>query len=143
MTDISTLFIKASRQKLRIPSNRGELTVEDLWDLPLTASSNLSLDGVAKALHRKVKADSEEISFVTPVGTKSNGDAEALEIVKHIIGVKIAERDAAAARRERAQKRAKLLEQLALRDEAALATASREELLAQLDALDGEQDSAE
>lgn len=139
MTDINTLFVKASRQKLRIPSGRGELTVEDLWDLPLTSANNASLDGVAKALHRKVKADSEEISFVTPVGAKASGDADALEIVKHVISVKIAERDAAAARREKAEKRQKLLEQLAIKDAQELANASKSDILAQLAALDSDE----
>ena len=40
------LFEIASRKKLRIPTTKGDLTVEQLWDLPLK-STGLSLDKIA------------------------------------------------------------------------------------------------
>lgn len=47
MTDI---FEIASRRKYRFPSAIGELTVEQLWDLPLTdPKRGATLDNVAKA----------------------------------------------------------------------------------------------
>ena len=46
MSQTTDIFKQATKLKLRFSSVRGDLTVEDLWDLPLTSKSNLSLDGV-------------------------------------------------------------------------------------------------
>lgn len=49
------MFEKATRMKLRFETNRGFLTVEDLWDLSLTNLNNL-----AKQYKRALKAEAEE-----------------------------------------------------------------------------------
>ena len=45
MTDID-IFKQAAKAKLRFPSSKGELRVEDLWDLPLTSKTGPSLDSL-------------------------------------------------------------------------------------------------
>ena len=108
------MFEIATRKKLRFDTTKGLLTVEDLWDLPLTASNNKAcLDDVARALHYQLK-DSEEVSFVKPI-TSDNEDIKlAFEIVKHVITVKMTEaataRDAQAAR-EKKQKIMAIIDQ--------------------------------
>lgn len=83
------MFDKATRLKLRFESNKGLLSVEQVWDLGLTA-----LNEMAKGLSRQVKAaETDEEDFI---GTKSNVDSELqlrFDIVKHVIGVKLKERD--------------------------------------------------
>lgn len=83
------MFDKATRLKLRFESNKGLLSVEQVWDLSLTA-----LNEMAKSLSRQVKAaETDEEDFI---GTKSNVDSELqlrFDVVKHIIGVKLKERD--------------------------------------------------
>lgn len=83
------MFDKATRLKLRFESNKGLLSVEQIWDLSLT-----SLNEIAKGLSRQVKAaETDEEDFI---GTKSNVDSELqlrFDIVKHVIGVKLKERD--------------------------------------------------
>lgn len=83
------MFDKATRMKLRFESNKGLLSVEQVWDLSLTA-----LNEMAKGLSRQVKAaETDEEDFI---GTKSNVDSELqlrFDVVKHIIGVKLKERD--------------------------------------------------
>lgn len=36
-----SIFEQASRQKLRFETSAGKLSIEDLWDLPLTSNNNL------------------------------------------------------------------------------------------------------
>ncbi|MDF4164707.1 hypothetical protein P3446_13200 [Escherichia coli] len=83
------MFDKVTRLKLRFESNKGLLSVEQVWDLSLTA-----LNEMAKGLSRQVKAaETDEEDFI---GTKSNVDSELqlrFDVVKHIIGVKLKERD--------------------------------------------------
>ena len=89
-----TMFLKASRLKLRFDSHKGQLTVEDLWDLPLTsATGKPNLNDIARDLHNKVKV--EIVSFVEP-SVKNDIDELRFEIVKQIITVRVAERDTAA-----------------------------------------------
>jgi len=90
---MENLFEKASRLKLRFASAKGKVTVEDLWDLPLTTRTahGLSLDNLAKAANREIKTTEEE-SFVTVNKTKDESIAELmLEVLKYIIKVKLAE----------------------------------------------------
>lgn len=83
-------FEEASRLKLRYETNRGNITTEDVWDLPLTSGTGVSLDDLAKELNKKVK-ESEEESFVVQK-SKSNIVLDLkFSIVKHIIKVRLAE----------------------------------------------------
>lgn len=52
------MFEKASRMKLRFNTQRGVLSVEDLWDLPL-----IQLDNIATALNKKLQESKTE-SFI-------------------------------------------------------------------------------
>ena len=88
------MFLKASRLKLRFDSPKGQLSVEDLWDLPLTsATGKANLNDIARDLYNKVKV--EIVSFVEPAA-KNDIDELRFEIVKHVITIRVAERDAAA-----------------------------------------------
>ena len=88
------MFLKASRLKLRFDSPKGQLPVEDLWDIPLTsATGKPNLNDIARDLHNKVKV--EIVSFVEP-SVKNDIDELRFEIVKQIITVRVAERDTAA-----------------------------------------------
>ena len=82
------MFEKASRIKLRFATTKGLLSVEDLWDLSLQ-----SLDSIAKGVNKQVK-ESQEESFIT-TRSKSNTELElSLEILKHVIKVKLEEKEA-------------------------------------------------
>ncbi|QEQ94875.1 hypothetical protein pEaSNUABM56_00076 [Erwinia phage pEa_SNUABM_56] len=129
ITTAPELFELATRQKLRFESPRGLLTVEDLWDLPMTGA--VSLDIVSKLANRDVKA-SEEESFVTASTAQSTKALLKLEVLKYIIAVRkdeIAQRQLVAQKAERKQK---LLSLLAEQDEAADKKLSRDEILKEL-----------
>lgn len=79
------IFEQASRLKLTFATNKGQLSVENLWDLSLD-----SLDIIAKAVNRELKA-SEEESFVK-TRTKTNTELQLkLDILKRVIEVKLEE----------------------------------------------------
>lgn len=115
------LFEQASRVKLRFASTKGELTVEQLWDAPLISGNGFNLDVIAKDVNTQLKASTEE-SFVKQA--RPNAAQAALElkleILKHIIGVKLAEADAAKASVARAEELRRLKEALAHKQDEAL-----------------------
>lgn len=85
------LYKKASKRKLRFKTDHGNISVEDLWDVPLISRThNLSIDNIAKALNKELKADEEE-SFVTPVTKKKTVTELKFEIVKDIIKTRLAD----------------------------------------------------
>ena len=78
------MFEIAVRSKMRFPY-KGQISVEDLWDLDVNA-----LDGVFKTLNGKVKVSQEE-SLLQTRSKESEELMLQIEIVKHIVSVKLAE----------------------------------------------------
>lgn len=97
---MNNLFETAVRRKYRFPLN-GQLTVEDIWDIPLE-----SLDRIFKTLNAQRKQVAEE-SLLAAKSREDEDLINKIEIVKHIVATKVAEkeaRDAARARKEQKQK---------------------------------------
>ena len=86
------MFEKASRLRIRFNNKKGNCNTEDLWSIPLTSINGLCLDGIAKELSREIKATAEE-SFVETKSSISTELELKLDIVKHVIKVKLEERD--------------------------------------------------
>jgi hypothetical protein len=107
------LFEKASRAAYRFPSVKGELTVEQLWHMPLQSNSKFDLDNVARAVNQELKSVTED-SFVETRSNPRKGSLEnKLAIVKYIIQVKIEENKAkreASQRQEEIRKLEDILE---------------------------------
>jgi hypothetical protein len=99
------IFEIASRKRIRFSTNKGLLGVEELWDLSLQ-----SLDTIAKAVNKQLKESQEESFIDKPVSSVNSEQELALDILKHIIQVKIQERDAAKTRTEKQAKLASLKE---------------------------------
>lgn len=128
----TNIFEYASRNKLRFPSPRGELTAEQLWDVPLRSNDGFNLNAVAKAANEAVKAINEE-NFVETTRTAAHTRVEtAFEVVKHIIDVKLADEAAAKKRAENKIKREKLLTALAEKQDGKLSEMSERELKKQI-----------
>lgn len=88
------MFETALKEHYRFPSVKGNVTTEDLWDMPLKAVNNYCLNSVAKTLSAAMK-ESETEDFVSKV-TTSNSLLEAkMDIVKHIIAVKLEDKERA------------------------------------------------
>lgn len=126
---MNDIFEKASRLKLRFIGFGGALSVEDLWDLPLQHNTRPNLDDIAKDLNRQVKEAEGETSFVKPANNSlSEKLALSFEIVKHVINVKVTERDARQEATARAEKKQKLLALIDTKQNQELEGKSLEEL---------------
>lgn len=100
------IFETATKAKYRFNSNIGQLSTEDLWDLPLTTTreTRASLDIVAKTLYEEIQT-SDEVSFVEDTTIASSDLQNKMEIIKHIIQCKKDEHAEAQNRVARKQKR--------------------------------------
>ena len=124
------MFEQAARLKLRFETALGSLTIEDLWDLPLTGKKE-NLDNIAIGLSKQVREESTE-SFVVKA-TKANEELELkFAIVKHVIEVKLAEQTAAKMAADNKATRARLTEILAHKEDQELEGLSKEELRARI-----------
>jgi len=84
------LFEKAARIKLRFNTPVGMASVEDLWDLPLTSNTRPNLDMIAITINAQLKECATE-SFVHKVNPETAILQLKLDIVKHVIDVKLKE----------------------------------------------------
>lgn len=115
------LFEVATRNNYQFPF-RGLINVIDLWDLSLT-----NLDSVFKVLNAEVKKSEEE----SLLNTKSKEDEEVynkIEIVKYIVGVKLAEKEAKEDEKKNREMKQRLLAIKAKRQNEALENLSDEDL---------------
>jgi DNA-binding transcriptional regulator YhcF (GntR family) len=129
------IFEYATRNKLRVPSARGELTTEQLWDVPLRSRDDFNLNAVAKTASKAWKDLSEE-SFVETARTPEHTRREtALEVVKYVIDAKLAEEVAAKKRADNKVEKEKLLAILAEKQDGKLSELSEKELQRRIAAL--------
>jgi hypothetical protein len=132
----TNMFEYATRNKIRFASPRGELTVEQLWDVPLRSRDDFNLDTVAKAANRSLKALTEE-SFVETKRTPAHTRAElVLDIVRFVIETKANEENEAKTRAERKIEKEKLLGILAEKQAGKLSELSEKELQKRIRDLD-------
>ena len=133
---MNNLFLQATREKFRFESSKGDLSVEQLWDLPLTSRTGFDLDTVAKAVNANLKSSNEE-SFVNVSNNPAVSRLQAqLEVVKAIIEIKLAQAEAAKKRVEKAAERQRLMEVLHSKKDQELQGLSVEEIERRLSQLD-------
>ena len=128
-----SIFEQASKAKLRFLITKGVVTTEDLWDLKLE-----DLDKMAISLRKQVK-ECEEESFIKTTNSKSIVTKETelkFEIVKHIIDVKLAEKESRVLAAEKRAKRAQLIELIGKKELTKLEARSIEDLKKELSELD-------
>jgi hypothetical protein len=76
------MFEKATRLKLRISTDKGYLSVEDLWDLSLQ-----NLNRIAKVLNKDIK-ESDEEDFLEETTEKDTIAKLKFDIVLYILKIK-------------------------------------------------------
>lgn len=123
------LFEMATRNKLRFPSAKGELSVEDLWDL-----SDKDLDVVYKNLKdQEVKSSEESLLDDANVDPKLTA---AIGIVKYIFTTKRNERLAEKERINKKLTQRKYIDALSKKQDEAIEKMSEAELRAMIDSLE-------
>lgn len=128
---MNNLFVQASRRKLRFDTTKGQLTTEDLWELPLT-----SLDTLAKSVSKKLKEESEE-SFLTPARKSNTELTLKLEILVFVIKTRQEEQEVAKARATKQAELSTLKDLLASKQMQALSNLTPKEIQAKIAALEG------
>lgn len=120
------LFEMASQMKFRYPY-KGLITTEDLWDL-----TPAQLDTVYRNLSKELK-DIDEDSLISTrsadEGAKANELKNKIEVVKYIFNGKMQTIEFNRMAAENAQKKQRLLDALAAKQENALQNMSEEDLL--------------
>jgi hypothetical protein len=130
------LFLLASRKKFRFSSERGELTVEQLWDIPLTSRSGFSVNNIAIEVNRELKSLEEESFVETSKNPRRDTLRAMLELLKTVIAVRQEEAQKASEATERATKRQKIMEAIEAKEKEGLQSASLDDLKLQLAALE-------
>lgn len=126
---MSSMFEKAVKGKYRFPY-KGQISAEDLYDLPLGA-----LDTVFKALNAEVKKTDEE-SLLQTKTAEDDILSTKIEIVKYIFNEKLEEKKNHQEAAERKEKKQKIMQIIATKQDEALRNASVEDLQKMLDDLD-------
>ena len=125
----NNLFIMATQNKFRVPF-KGMVSVEDLWDMNVR-----DLDNVFKALNSQMKQTNEESLLATK--SKEDSILEAkIKIIKFIVTTKLHEAEAKRVRAEQREKRNRIAEILADKQDEELRGKSVEELTAMLNSMD-------
>lgn len=107
-----SMFEIATRKKYRFPF-RGLISTEDLWDLTLE-----QLDTVYKTLNKQVQTE-EETSLMTQ-STTDETTLNMIEIVKHIFTTKQEEANARKMAAKNAEKKKRILEVIAQKQDESL-----------------------
>jgi hypothetical protein len=122
------MFEIATRTKMRFPF-KGMISVEDLWDLNVR-----DLDNVFKTLNAQVKKSQEE-SLLATKSKEEETLAIQIDIVKHIVEVKLAEAEAVQHSKEVKEKKQKIMELISAKQDEDLHNKSIDELKAMLNEL--------
>lgn len=128
MAGIMNMFAYATRNKVRFPY-KGLISTEDLWDLSVT-----ELDKIFKTLNAQAKQSQEE----SLLESKNDGDElleNQIEIVKHIVTVKLREQKAREREADKAAQRQKIMAIIARKQDESLENASLDDLQTMLDSL--------
>ncbi len=119
-------FEKASKMKLRFDTDRGFVTTEDLWDIPLRGNA-FSLDNIASN-HQALVKQSGQKSFVEKKSTKDAELVLKFDIIKSVIDTKLAEEEQAEIKVMNKAQKEKILDIIADKEDDALAELSVKDL---------------
>ena len=121
-------FERATRKRLRFATSVGNITTEDLWDLPLPTLDTL-------AIQCQAEAEEKTVSFIKKVQAKDSIPQLRFDIVKHVIDVRLDELEATKNRKATAERKQQILAIMQDKKDESLKGASLEDLEKMLEAL--------
>ncbi|MBO4786346.1 MAG: hypothetical protein J5510_04690 [Prevotella sp.] len=133
------IYKKAAKKKLRFSTNRGVLSVEQLWDLSREEIRHLVI--VARNIAKKSSGEinDSELSFLdSPAKAKATDDELRFEILKDIYLTKKTAEEKAQKKAEAKANNKKLLEIIARKQDEALEKKSIKDLEKMLESEDDE-----
>jgi hypothetical protein len=109
---MSNIFLRASRLRLRFGSPNGQLSVEDIWDIPLstTRSNKASLENIGAPLLARQRELAEGASIfaeTTPSPEKTKVDLQ-VAILREVAQIRQAENKAKTQAAAKASEKARL-----------------------------------
>jgi uncharacterized membrane protein len=116
----------ASKQKLRFQTSKGNLSVEQLWEL-----SEAELDALAVSLEDEYNQSGKK-SFLVKRSVKDKTTKMKFDIVLDILNTKVEERQSAEERAEKRAKNKKIIELIAEKQDESLKGKSIKQLEAML-----------
>ena len=123
------IFKKASKKKLRFNTNRGVLSVEQLWDLPKDEIRQLVIKSREAVKKSSGEVNDSELSFLdAPVKSKATDDELRFEILKDIYITKRSAEEKAQKKAEAMANNKKILELIARKQDEALEKKSIKDL---------------
>ena len=137
MSEINNVFAEITRKKVRFETPKGFLTIEDVWDLPLTSVRGLNLDDLAKSVNKKLKEATEE-SFVKTKSKKANILELQMKAILYIIDVKLKERDKAKKRKQLKEEKELLLTLMKEKEIEELKNKNLDEIKKRIEEIDNE-----
>ena len=136
-----SVFETATRKKYRFQSVKGDITTEQLWDVPLSSNDSFDLENIGQTILAGLSlGTTNSLVKINPDPKKAAKLAELegkLEVVKHVIAVKVAELEAAKKKAADRAERNKLLDALARKEDAELEGMSQDQIRKRLAELDG------
>ncbi len=135
MSEKNILLIALS-SGFRFLSVKGQVTTEDLFNIPLTSATGFSLDMIAKGVNQTLKALGEESFVAQGDNAERTRLQNMLDTVKFVIDYKQTANAAAAEKLAKRAERTRLLEALENRKDADLASMSEDEIRKKLEELD-------
>lgn len=125
------MYKKAAKLKLRFASSKGQLTVEQLFDLTMSELSSL-IKKVNTDLKKEARVD-DDLAFLEGKDETESLNSLRFEILKDVYLTKKQERDDAAEDQDRKARRQRIAEIIAKKEDEALENLSLEELKKKLE----------
>lgn len=129
------MFEKASRARVRFDSPKGLLSIEDIWQLPLTSTTGrANLDDIAKGLNQQIQHQNIGSFVQETVATDALVQLK-FDLVLHVIKVRLAENEAVRTAAAKAEQKHKIMAIIAQKQDEQLSSMKLEELTAMLASL--------
>lgn len=133
---MENIFLEAASKKFRFDTPKGQIRVEDLFDLPLTTKVGApNLNDIAIDLYEQSTTAKATISFVDTVSPARSDIITKLEIVKAVIAIKKKQLEDRVLAEHKVEKKRVLLAALEAKEQSSINAMSKEDIIKALSEL--------